>query len=256
MVKQWLGGSSMLAGALLENNELSKEVLVNAVWKLAGGIEMRGQNLTGTFVLVCRPEMFEMLIGHWPELKGTPWQQIGDLDFDDKDAIMGVVSGDPDFPKHYVVLTDLAKLEEFVRGGAAPYSALIAVKGFSPEETGPKQAHEALMGEYSGKKMLRHIGAHEFYQEERNAPKLVRVHSDYSAMMLMNAGLVKNGLLFGKLPLEMDYDREKRTQVDVIFEDGLILTFHEGSIPQGLTSYKETSGDFSAEDVANGGFGR
>lgn len=247
MIRALLSNKNMHVGKIIDDEAVTKNALQDAFLELAGGIIKKGGVLSGTYVLLCRQEMYLRLKRELEDLgcvsldgvreNAVPWFQ--------KDAIAQVICAiisSVEFPAHYIVLTDWSQLQDFLLNGTHPNSGLLAIKGQSREQ---RDTIVVFTDHVLAQDILRTVGMYEFFDGTYDRVKSVVFHCQY-ALLQMHNGATK---LFGCLDSAIKPSLSDKDVVDVVFDSGRVVSL----VPASVDAARKAA--ITADTLISGKFG-
>ena len=215
-----LTNRNMFAGKIMQ--ELTHDELKSSIDELFGAIGMRGGKLEKPFVLLCKKRMSAALKEIYPSMCLVEEDDASLVDDGMPDEIVCIVINAEKFPEHYIVLSDLENMRDYLSGASSsPKSALLAVKGFNTNKDAVA-VYAAEGFENIAWDIIGQIAEVEFSEREHDSLSYITVYSDFMMYSLMHLGFVsgREPLFLGRILVKLSYNSENKGKLKLSFKSG------------------------------------
>ena len=178
-------------------------------------------------VLFCKEDMFKRISDLLPP---GSFQEIEEASLFTpviypEDKWLCVVIKNSAFPEHYLLMTSLDEIHDFIYDNNHPVAGIIAVKGFTKKEFDSLDKYEGFDSWTLFPVVMKRLRAVEFATDAHNPPAFAIVHSSMVQMHLEVNGAIKNEMLYGSIPIKMKPNKNNRDRIYIRFRNGYTAAF-------------------------------
>ena len=131
-IKDLYSEHNLHVGQILEQDKMDWATVAQSIQRMVEAANKKKGRIDTSLVLVCKREMADLLKSLKEDLVVIPDFASHAAAVQPKTLKCIVVDGD--LPNHYIIVTDMEQWHYFMGNGLLPHRALIAMKGFKPEQ--------------------------------------------------------------------------------------------------------------------------
>lgn len=250
-VDELLSTERMTVGKILDMNDFSHESLTACEDILFGKMFDHDElAVHSPMVMLCTQEMSALIKRHRPFIPAVSLNDIQNfLNSGVGVDMMCLTTDEKGFPSHYIVITSLYQLMDFISGGQQPVSGLIAVKGFVASNE-----RIIMVKHVTANDIIHQVDLNEFDNGKHDAVMSLTLHGDGLLLSFIGSGWANKRddrwLFLDKVPINMAYDPNKQFDASLRFKSGFTVIFSTKEEKELLSK------DSVEEHVVNGRFGR